>query len=142
MPAITRWTIRAAMFYLVAGMILGALYWINTVWDIWPPLVAFNPVYIHLIVVGWLTQLIFGVVYWMFPIIDRHNMRGDPRVAWMAFLFLNAGLLLRAVCEPWRVLEPSDLNGIGLAIAALLQVIGAWLLVAASWRRVREKAGR
>jgi len=25
------------------------------------------PVYIHLLVFGWLTQLIFGVIYWMFP---------------------------------------------------------------------------
>ncbi len=130
------------MLYLLVGMVLGALYWANTVWNMWRPLAALNPVYVHLIVVGWLTQLIFGVVYWMFPIINRENMRGDPRIAWLAFIFLNAGLILRTVFEPWRALSPDPINGVGLAISAVLQVIAAWLLVTVSWRRVREKPGR
>src|SRR6185369_8011790 len=97
MPLLTRWAIRAAMIYLVAGLAAGTLYFANTVWNFWPPLGALSPVYIHLLVVGWLTQLIYGVMYWMFPIISKENMRGNPRLAWTALALLNIGLILRAI---------------------------------------------
>ncbi len=142
MPTLTRWTIRAALVYLLAGLLTGALYWANAQWAFWPPLAALNPIYIHLLVVGWATQLIYGVIYWMFPIIRKDNMRGDPRLAWSVPILLNVGLILRAIFEPWRTLEASDLNGVGLALAALLQVIAGYLFVIVCWPRVREKAGR
>jgi hypothetical protein len=130
------------MVYLIAGMAAGALYWFNIMQPFWPPLGALNPVYIHLLTVGWLTQLIFGVMYWMFPIISRENMRGDPRLAWAALIALNAGLLLRVAFEPWRVLSPNEVNGAGLTLSAVVQVVAAFLVVAVCWPRVREKAGR
>jgi hypothetical protein len=142
MPLLTRWAIRAAMLYLIVGMIAGALYWLNILQPLWPPLGALNPVYIHLLVVGWLTQLIYGVMYWMFPIISRDNMRGDPRLAWAALIGLNAGLLLRVAFEPWRVLSPNGVNSAGLTLSAAVQVAAAFLVVAVCWPRVREKAGR
>jgi hypothetical protein len=142
MPLLTRWAIRAAMLYLIVGMIAGALYWLNILQPLWPLLGALSPVYVHLLVVGWLTQLIYGVMYWMFPIISRENMRGSPRLAWAALITLNAGLLLRVVFEPWRVLSPNDVNGLGLTLSAVVQVAAALLVVSVCWPRVREKAGR
>ncbi len=142
MPTLTRWTIRAALIYLVVGLVTGALYWANAQWSFWPLLGSLNPIYIHLLVVGWLTQLAIGVAYWMFPVIRKDNMRGDPRLAWAVFVMLNAGLILRAMFEPWRSLQPSDLNGIGLVLSALLQVIAGYLFVILCWPRVRERAGR
>jgi hypothetical protein len=143
MPVLTRYAIRAAMLYLIAGMIGGALYWLNILQPLWPPLGALNPVYIHLLVVGWLTQLIYGVIYWMFPIISRgENMRGDPRLAWAALVALNVGLLLRVFFEPWRVLSPNAVNGAGLTLSAIVQVAAALLVVMVCWPRVREKPGR
>src|SRR5678815_3641386 len=121
MPLLTRWAMRAAMLYLLIGLVAGALYWLNNAWSFWKPFAALNPVYIHLLVVGWLTQLIYGVMYWMFPIISRTDMRGDPRQAWAAWGALNAGLILRAVAEPWRVLEPNAVNQIGLILSAVFQ---------------------
>ncbi len=141
MPLLTRWSIRAAMLHLLAGMVLGMLYHTNTVWHYWDTLRAFNPVYVHLIVIGWLTQLIFAVAYWMFPIISKQNMRGNPFLAWAAFILLNVGLLARALFEPWRALSPDELNALGLALGAVLQAIGAVLLVVVLWPRVRERAG-
>jgi hypothetical protein len=130
------------MLYLVVGMIAGALYWIHVLQPVWPPLGALSPVYIHLLVVGWLTQLIFGVIYWMFPIISKSDMRGDPRLAWAAFILLNTGLLMRAFFEPWRVLSPNEANSAGLTLAAVIQVVAAYLIVLVCWPRVREKPGR
>lgn len=141
MPVFTRWTIRAAMIYLIVGLAAGVLYWANVQWGIAPIFNTFSPTYLHMLVIGWLTQLIFGVIYWMFPIIRKDNMRGDPRVAWAGFALLNTGLILRILCEPWRGLDPNDVNGIGLVISAALQVIAAYLFIIVCWPRVRERAG-
>jgi hypothetical protein len=142
MPLLTRWAIRAAMLYLLAGLIAGALYWLNNAASFWKPLTALNPVYIHLLVVGWLTQLIYGVIYWMFPIISQTNMRGDSMQAWAAFATLNIGLLLRAVAEPWRVLDPNSINQAGIILSAIFQVAAGYLIVLVCWPRVREKPGK
>lgn len=141
MPTLTRWTIRAAMIYLLVGLSAGTLYWVNAQWSLSPILSSLSPTYIHVLVVGWLTQLIFGVIYWMFPIIRKNNMRGDPRLAWAVFGLLNAGLLLRIGCEPWRSVTPNDLNGMGLVLSALLQVAAGYLLILVCWPRVRARAG-
>lgn len=142
MPLLTRWVIRTALLYLVAGVITGALYWANTFWQIWPPLRAFNPIYIHLLVVGWVTQLIYGVMYWMFPIISKRNMRGSVYPAWGTYVFLNIGLLLRAIGEPWRAIEPNEVNQALLVLSSVCQVVAGVLLVITVWPRVRERAGR
>lgn len=130
------------MLYLIVGMIAGALYWLNVVNPIWPPLAALYPVYIHLLVVGWLTQLIYGVIYWMFPIISKADMRGSPRLAWATLIALNLGMILRAVCEPWRAITATPVNGVGLLASAVLQVAAAYLMVLVCWPRVREKPGK
>jgi hypothetical protein len=63
MPPLTRWLVRAALVYLLLGLLTGAVYWANVQWSLWPPLAALSPIYVHMLVVGWLTQLIFGVIY-------------------------------------------------------------------------------
>lgn len=52
--------------------------------------------------VGWVTQMIFGVIYWMFPIITRAQPRGNERLGWAVYILLNVGLLLRVIYEPWN----------------------------------------
>lgn len=141
MPRLTRWTIKTALLYLVLGLLAGALYWANAQWPFWDPLAALSPTYLHMLVVGWLTQLVFGVMYWMFPIISKGNMRGDSRLAWGVFVLLNAGLILRVICEPWRAIDPTDLNGLGLVLSAVLQTLAGYLFIVVCWPRVRERAG-
>lgn len=141
MPVLTRWAIRTALIYLVTGLAAGVLYWSNVQWDFAPLFGALSPTYLHMLVVGWLTQLIFGVIYWMFPIISKENMRGDSRLAWAVFGLLNTGLILRILCEPWRSVTPNDINGMGLVLSALLQVTAGYLFILVCWPRVRERAG-
>jgi hypothetical protein len=129
------------MIYLVAGLLAGVLYWTNAEWSYASILTALSPTYLHMLVVGWLTQLIFGVIYWMFPIIRKDNMRGDPRLAWAVVVLLNSGLILRIICEPWRSIMPNDVNGVGLVISAVLQAAAAYLFIVVCWPRVRQRAG-
>jgi hypothetical protein len=141
MPVLTRWTIKTAMIYLVVGLAAGVLYWANAQWMLAPVFAALSPIYVHLLVVGWLTQLIFGVIYWMFPIIGKENMRGDPRLAWAVYGLLNAGLVLRVICEPWYSVNPNEVNRIGMVLSALLQVAAGYLFIVVCGPRVRERAG-
>jgi hypothetical protein len=62
LPQLSRWLIRTALVYLLVSLMVGVAQ---------PSLTSAGlilwPTYVHLLVVGWLTQLIFGVAYWMFP---------------------------------------------------------------------------
>jgi hypothetical protein len=96
-----------------------------------------RPVYIHLLTVGWITQLIMGVGYWMFPKFSKENPRGSVPVAWISFVLLNAGLILRVISEP-RVAERSQPDlGWMLALSAVLQLIAGWLFVINTWFRIK-----
>ena len=142
MPKLSQLALKAAMIYLVLGALGAAAYWINVMWPYWPPVSALSPTYLHLIVVGWLTQLVMAVMYWMFPVISKKSPRGSPALAWAAIISLNAGLLIRMVFEPWRALQPTALNGYALVLSAVLQVGAAILFVGVSWARVRERGGQ
>ncbi len=120
MPPPARWFIKTAFVFLVLALGTGAVLSVRTgAWDgFWRPAV------VHLFVVGWLTQLIFGVAYWLFPRHSRERPYGATALAWTAYGLLNLGLALRAAAEPalalstwggWRVL---------LALSAAAQTLG------------------
>jgi hypothetical protein len=130
--------IKTALVQLLGAMLLGALLLIGQGLRLgWPG--RFLPVYYHLLMLGWATQLIAGVALWMFPPLSRERPRGDERLGWFAYGALNGGLLLRAVAEPAQGLAPRTLWGPALALAALLQVLAIWALVLALWPRVKGR---
>lgn len=141
MPLLTRVFIRIALFNLFIGFGLWIGYQANQSNLIDGTWYALRPVTIHLITVGWLTQLIFAVIYWMFPIINRETPYGVSWISWLGFMSLNFGLLARAVFEIGLSQGfPSD-SGWGLVGAAILQWSGITALVLTSWRRVRPRGG-
>ena len=136
MPTLTRWFLRAAMVHLVAALGLGLVLAL-------PSLAAqagaWRPVYIHLLVVGWATQMIFGVAYWMFPRIEPLDLTAVPWVGWTCFWTLNAGLVLRAACEPVIAVRTAPLAAAGTTVAAALQLIAVATFVRLSWSRVKTR---
>jgi heme/copper-type cytochrome/quinol oxidase subunit 1 len=138
-PVLTRWFIKAAMLYLAAAMLLALVLSLPDSMGIPFSIRAMNPGYFHLFLVGWVTQMIFGVIYWLFPIITRAQPRGDERLGWACFILLNVGLLLRVAGEPLIAQRPEVGFGWLLAIAALLQWLAAVLFVALAWPRVKER---
>lgn len=100
---------------------------------------AFGPAWVHLLVVGWLTQLIFGVAYWLFPRHSRERPYGQPALAWAAFALLNAGLALRAVAEPAIVWSDGPGWRAALVASAAAQGLGALAFIVYVWPRVRTK---
>jgi hypothetical protein len=98
-----------------------------------------SPVYFHLIMVGWVTQMIFGVIFWMFPIVSKAQPRGSERLGWATYVLLNAGLLLRVLSEPLNALNPGGVWGWGLVASALFQWLAAVFFVVNAWPRVKER---
>ena len=135
-----RFFIRTALIYLLCAFLVGALVLFNQALDIDGRIAVLMPVFYHLLMVGWVTQLICGVSLWMFPPLSRERPRGDERLGWFTYGALNAGLLLRAVFEPLHAWQPQPWLGWMLAPAALLQVLGIWAFVAAIWPRVKGRA--
>jgi hypothetical protein len=132
MPLLTRTFIKTAMICLALALALGILLALGATNGLFP-------VYIHLLVFGWLTQLIFGVIFWMFPKASVEKPRGSETLGWWTYTLLNIGLLLRASVEPIQSTQPNPLSGWILVLSAILQFLAGLIFVINSWGRVREK---
>ena len=60
MPLLTRWVIKTSFVYLGIALAIGILLAGQSLWHLPVVIAALFPDYIHLLVVGWLTLLIFG----------------------------------------------------------------------------------
>lgn len=140
MPPITRWFIKSGMIYFILGITLAfvaELPFINTG-------VLLLPVYWHMLVLGWITQLIMGVSIWMFPRKkhQRKNIQTIPAVS--AFWILNAGLALRFLSEPFIPLFKNDwwMKGV-VILSSLLIFLAVSFYLTEIWPRVfSKKKGR
>jgi len=135
-PTLTRWFLRAAMVHLVASLGLGLVLAVPAVAA---HAAAWRPVYIHLLVVGWATQMIFGVAFWMFPRTEPLDLTVVPWTGWVCFGALNGGLVLRAICEPVIAERLSPAASAGAALAAALQLLAVAAFVVLVWRRVKTR---
>lgn len=141
MPTITRTFIKTAMGYVLLGGLLSAVWLIHLAWPLHPLVSFVQPTALHLIVVGWLTQLIFGIALWMFPVWSKAQPRGPERLSWLCYGTLNGGLVLRLIAEPLNGYHQSSVWSALLVVSAVLQVVAMWLFVALAWPRVRPKHG-
>jgi hypothetical protein len=98
-----------------------------------------SPVFFHLLMVGWATQLIFGMLFWMLPKYSKEKPRGQEWLAWAAYILVNVGLIMRAIGEPLVALRPEWGLGWMLALSALLQLLGGWAFITNAWPRVKER---
>ncbi|MDX1663776.1 MAG: hypothetical protein R3272_08280 [Candidatus Promineifilaceae bacterium] len=137
MPTVTRWYLKSSFLYLLAAVGVGVWLALRGLAPV-PAFLAFvQPVYVHLFLVGWVTQLIFGVVYWLFPP-PREGDRHDA-VWWATFILLNIGLLLRVVAEPAATPRPGSVWGWLLVLSALLQWAAALGFAYTTWPRARRR---
>ena len=145
MPLLTRYFLKTAMFYFVASSFLGG-YLLVAVGLQHPTPLVLQPVYWHMLLVGWLMQLIFGVAYWMFPPLARKPRSAHPAphrrpamAMWFTYAALNIGLLLRVIVEPWHGMRPQPRLGWLLVGSAVLQVVAGWTFVITIWSRIRAR---
>jgi hypothetical protein len=151
MPETTRAYVKVSIAYLCLGSLIGALLLVNR-WVRWEPaLGALRTSHVVFLVVGWLTQLILGVAWWLFPPLQiglqpdaarwaRHGQtqRGSEPLFWATFACLNAGILLQAVFGPLHTWTGVGAFDVLARLSALLLLAAAAAFVANMWGRVRE----
>jgi len=148
MPTTTRVFVKASIVYLVLGALLGALLLINRWLPFWSDIYYLKPAHVQFLIVGWLTQLILGVAWWLFPPMafrlrgrgypHGQAQRGSETLFWVTFALLNAGVLLHALGEllyAWTT--PGFLPGL-LALSSLCLLAAALTFIVNIWARVRE----
>jgi hypothetical protein len=139
MPPLTRWFIKTALLYFVAALALGAAMQVRALVAALPPLGVVWPGYVHLLTVGWVTQLIIGVAYWLFPRPDRSRPPPSEALGWAAYTSLNAGLLLRLAAEPAAALDPATPLRWLLPLSGLLQLGAACGFALLLWPRIKAR---
>jgi hypothetical protein len=151
MPITSRVSVKASIIYLALGAALGAILLI----DRWIPLgsavYVLRVSHIQFLVVGWLTQLIIGVAWWLFPplaiglrddsplpVRRGQSQRGSEALFWTALVCLNAGILLRALFEPLHSWTTISLFSVLAGLSGLFLLVAGVLFVVNLWGRVRE----
>lgn len=139
MPLLTRSFAKASLIYFLLALLIASLLAAQPLLDLPREISALRPVYIHFFVVGWLTQLIFGVMHWMFPKVSRERPRGNETLIWAVFITLNIGLVLRAFSETLIAIQPALTWRVMLAASAVLQWLSGLAFVANTWPRVKAR---
>jgi len=139
MPRLTRYFIKTALLYLALALVLGLLLAARAALDLPAEFAALSPVFFHVFMVGWVTQLIFGMLFWMLPKYSKELPRGHEKLAWAAYWLINSGLVLRIIGEPLTALRSEWGLGWLLGLSALLQLGGGWAFIFNAWPRVRER---
>ncbi|MFW6057699.1 MAG: hypothetical protein ACOC9W_02475 [Persicimonas sp.] len=143
MPKVSRLFLKFGLVYFIAALICGvAMAWFEGAWG-----ALLLPTYLHLFVVGWLTQIIIGVALWLFPKWTKEQPRGREWLSWTALVTLNVGLLLRAVAEPGQFMLDTDSRwqpavGVLLIVSAALQWVGGMAFLVNIWGRIKPKKKR
>lgn len=140
MPPIAQKFIKAAFVYFVVAFLLGALMmldrWLS--FSRWLKVVYLSQ--LHLLVVGWLTQLAIGVAYWMFPRLRKEQdprPRGSDVLALFVFVSLNVGLLMRFLFEPFYLMGGEPWLAALVALSGFLQAAAVVGFGALMWARIR-----
>lgn len=139
MPTLSRYFIKAGLLYFVVALLMATTLLAQSLAYLPGWITAFRPVYLHLLMVGWITQLIIGVAYWMFPKASKEQPRGHEKLGWGVFILLNLGLILRAVGEPLTAMSFQVDLGWVLAVSAVLQLAAGWGFILNTWNRVKER---
>jgi hypothetical protein len=140
MPPIARTFVKAAFVYFLVAFLLGALMMLDRwlAFSRWLRVVYMSQ--LHLLLVGWITQLAIGVAYWIFPRFLKEQdprPRGSDTLAWFVLISLNAGLVLRFVVEPFYLMGAKPWLAALMALSGVLQALAAIGFGLIIWGRIR-----
>lgn len=125
MPRLSAWTVRTALVYFGVGFTLGALMLLNKGLPIDPRLWRLLPLHIEFLMFGWTLQLAMGVAFWILPRFSGGD-RGDVRLAWAAFVLLNAGVLCVSAAQWIGGAESMLVGRVAELLAAIAFALHAW----------------
>jgi hypothetical protein len=136
MTPLVRLYVKTSFVFLLLGLVLGGYVTIQV--NLlgrgvpWPLITA----HVHVLLVGFLLTLVFGVATWMFPRPARDDARYHPGLAWLVYWLLTASTAIRALGEVGAAVVSSRGSPLA-ALGGLGQLVAAIVFVANMWTRVR-----
>lgn len=136
MTPLVRRYVKTSFVFLLLGLVLGA--WATVEVNLrgrgvpWPLITA----HVHLVLVGFVLMLIFGVATWMFPRPARDDARYRPWVAEAIYWLLTVSTAVRTLGELGAAAAGTRASLLA-ALGGLGQVAGGVLFVVNMWVRVR-----
>src|SRR5512141_1040730 len=106
MTRLSVWSVRTALLYLGAGFLLGALMLTQKGLPFDPTMLRMLPIHSEFVLVGWTLQLAMGIAFWILPRFSREPRYGNQTFGWLAFGFLNIGVLCAGVGQ-WLSASPA-----------------------------------
>jgi hypothetical protein len=137
MPRIARTFIKTGLIYFLCALLLALGYEFDSV-----RFPGMTPLFWHLLMVGWITQIIFGVSMWMFPGRTREEGFVAQKWGWSTYILLNLGLVFRVIAEPVISHSPLLIWDILIIVSALSQAAAAVTYTIELWPRIQSKKQR
>ncbi|NGP88757.1 hypothetical protein [Fodinibius halophilus] len=134
MPFVSRTFIKSGMVYFVLSLVAGLLLEIEQF-----SFPALMPLFWHMLMLGWITQIIIGVSVWMFPGRNKEEGFWNQKWNWGTFIFLNIGLALRVVAEPMISGQSAEVWKILIVISSVLHMLAGITYLIEIWPRVMSK---
>lgn len=126
MPDTTIYSLRAALIWFVVGITIGATMMIDIAVGLGGVSSDLLHTHIHVMLFGWLVQIIFAVAYWMLPRFGRDRPRAGLAIAGIV------GVNLASVASlgfPWWRLH---------AVVWVLEFAAFVLFAVHAWPRVKS----
>jgi hypothetical protein len=101
MTRLSAWTVRAALLYLGAGFLIGAVMLFEKGVPLQLAALRLLPMHVEFVLIGWTLQLAMGVAFWILPRFSREPRYGNQRYGWIAVALLNMGVLGAGVGHGW-----------------------------------------
>jgi cbb3-type cytochrome oxidase subunit 1 len=136
MTPLVRRYVKTSFVFLLVGLAVGAYVTVQV--NImgrgvpWPLITA----HVHLLLVGFVLMLIFGVATWMFPRPARDDVRYRPGLAETIYWLLTVSTAVRTTGEVIAAVAGSR-GSVLAAVGGLGQVAAGVLFVVNMWVRVR-----
>ena len=131
MTRLSVWTVRAALLYLGAGILLGALMLTQKGLPFDPAMLRLLPLHIEFVLFGWTLQVAMGIAFWILPRFSQEPRYGNQALGWLAFALLNVGVLCTGLGQ-WLSADPAV-----ALIGRLAEVCAVILFLAHAWPRVK-----
>lgn len=134
MPLIARVFLKSGLIFFLGALLLGIALQVETL-----AFPALAPLFWHMLMLGWITQIIMGVSLWMFPHRKKVESFKNQCWAWFAYLFLNSGLILRIISEPLILTSTYEVWKVFVVLSAILQFFAVLFYALEIWPRVISK---
>ena len=120
--------LKASLAWLAAGVTLGVAMAAHPMWTL------YRLVHIHMLLLGFVTMMIFGVAYHVIPRFTGHALHSRRAAAWHWWAS-NVGLALMAAGFAVRAGD-ARLGTPVLALGGTLSAFGAYTFVYLMWRTI------